>query len=254
MAEIDFAAPTAFTAGVVGGVIEGAATPNEPNCNLNGSATLSWLLRFDIGAATLETGGAKPVPNAAGPYSFVDEMVTQGPTTFHVQPVTVNGPLTSSCNFVSSPADVIIPIYLDSAGTQAVLLPLRGLQIAGSTSADRGCIGRYNAEGLDPANNCLPDNQHGAFQDGGKLSASIRLEDADTVDIGALNESLCVLLSGNSSMYGTQNGAGMLVCKRDGNGHIVFQGDWCSTTNQAGGCADAMRVAAGFAAQAVKIQ
>jgi hypothetical protein len=45
----------------------------------------------------------------------------------------------------------------------------------------------------------------------------------------------------------------VLVCARDGNGNILFQGDFCSTTNQQGGCADAMQVAAGFAAQAVKI-
>jgi hypothetical protein len=254
MAEVSFNAPKALAAGTVSMVVEGSAIPDDPTCNLNGSATLSWLLRFDVPTGTVEIGGAKPAPSPAGPYSFVDEMLQQGQTTFHVQPVTVPGPLTPNCGFVSEAADVILPIYLDAAGTQVVLLPLRGLQVGGTTSADLDCIGTYNAQGLDPTNNCLPDAQHPSFLPGGKLSGALRLEDADTVVVAVLNETLCVLLSGNPSMYGMQNASGLLVCKRDANGHIVFQGDFCSTSGQPGGCADAMQVSAQFAAQAVKIQ
>ena len=123
-------------------------------------------------------------------------------------------------------------------------------------SADHGCIGRYNAAGLDLANSCLPDATHPLFLDGGALDAFMNLEDTDKVIIAPLNESLCVVLSGYTVMYGVKNAAGLTVCKRDASSKIIFQGDWCTATNAAAAptCADAVQMTAQFAAQAVTIQ
>jgi hypothetical protein len=61
-----------------------------------------------------------------------------------------------------------------------------------------------------------------------------------------------VVLSGSPNTYG--DGGDPMHCSRDGNGQIEFQGDWCSTTNSAGGCRDAVRLAGGLAASAVSMQ
>jgi hypothetical protein len=257
MSQLVLTQPQALAQGLVASVVAGSVTPSDAACNMNGSATFSWLLRFDLAAGTLETGGAKPAPMPAGPYAFVDEMVQQVNTTFHVQPVTLMAPLTPSCGFSSSMGDVIIPIYLDAAATMAVLLPLHSLHFHdGAISPDQGCIGRFNAEGLQPANSCLPDATHPLFLNGASLDAFMTLEETDTVLISSLNESLCVALSGDSSMYGVKNAAGITVCKRDAAGKIVYQGGWCAATNQAATptCADADQLQGNFASQAVKIQ
>jgi hypothetical protein len=255
MADLKFTAPSAFTTGIVAQVFQGNTQPNDPACNLQGTATLSWLLRFDTTAGTLTTGGAKPAMSSSGPYTFDDEMVTQGGAFFHIVPVTLSAPV-SGCGFNSTAGDVILPIFLDAAGTQAVLLPLHALRFSnGQMSADHGCIGRYNSAGLDPASACLPDSLHPSFLPGASLDAFVTLEEADTVIISALQETLCVLLSGNAQTYG-DGGQPVNRCKRDPSGKIVYQGDWCSVTNQAATptCADAARLAATFAAQAVQIQ
>ena len=256
MAEIVYTKPTAFTTGVVASILQGSTAPNDTACNLDGSGTISWLLRFDTVAGTLQTGGAKPVASPAGPYTFDDETVAQGTFSFAVHPVTLTAPLSSGCTFDSSEGDVIVPLYQDTTGTSPVLLPLRSLRIhAGTMTADHGCIGRYDAEGLDPANACQPDTLHRSFTTGAAADALMVLEDADKVVIPQLQESLCVLLAGNAAMYGTPGPSGTQVCKRGANGAILFQGDWCSATNQAATatCADAVQVAATFAAQAVQI-
>lgn len=251
MAQLRFTQPSVFATGLVGNVIENAATPSDDACHLIGGGTLSWLLRFDLAAGTLLTGGAKPAAQATGPYSFVDEVVG----AVHVQPVNLAAPLSSTCAFDSAPGDLMLPIYLDSSATQTVFLPLQSLRLHGSLSADHGCIGRYNAEALDPANACFPDSATPAFQDGGSLDAFITLEAADQITVSSLSQTLCVLLSGNPAQYGVPGPNGTTVCKRT-NGVIVFQGDWCAALDQPANpmCADAVRVAATFAAQGVKLQ
>jgi hypothetical protein len=257
MSAIKFTKPLAFTSGLVAGILEGAALPNDVACNLSGSATMSWLLRFDLAAGTLTTGGSKPPPSVTGPYSFVNQMVSAGGTTLHVQPLTLTAPLGSDCTFTSSAGDVVIPIYLDAGGSQAVFLPLRAAHfLGGPLTPDRSCIGRYNAAGLDPANSCLPDAKTPSFVTGAQVNAFVSLEEADTVVVSALNETLCVLLSQDPVKYGMKNSQGLTVCTRDAAGKIIFKGDWCAGTNQpaAGSCTDAAQVAATFAAQGVVIQ
>jgi hypothetical protein len=257
ISDIGFSKPAAFTTGVITNVVQGAALPNDPSCNLDGSGTFSWLLRFDLAAGTIETGGSKPAPTPAGVYPFITGMVQSNGHTFDVHPVTTMGALSGTCTFGSAPADVVIPLYLDPAGQNAVYLPLHALTfLDGTVTPDLGCIGRYDAEGLDPTSGCQPDAVNPSFLPGAALTAHITLEDADAVVVSALNETLCVLLSNDAAQYGTQGQSGVTVCKRDPSGAIVFKGDWCDMLDQPAitGCADAMRVEAKFAAQAVKIQ
>jgi hypothetical protein len=101
-------------------------------------------------------------------------------------------------------------------------------------------------------NSCQPDSTHPQFITAGKLDGYMTLEDADTIVVSAISQTLCVLLSGNASMYGMTMGANT-VCKRDAGGKIVYQGSWCSTTNMAGGCADSEELSANYAASSVKI-
>jgi hypothetical protein len=256
MSELDLTAPTALTTGIVKSVIGGAVMPNETSCQLDGTATFSWLLQFDTVAATLKTGGAKPVANPALGYTFDDEQIVQGPTTFHVQPITYANVTPDGTGNFSVPAgqNLVMPIFLDAAGTQAVILPLRQARLVmGTLSSNDDCIGSYNAAGLDPSNSCQPDATHPAFIDAGSLDGYITLEDADTVIISTLSESLCVLLSGNAALYGT--GASTNVCKRDASNKIIYQGHWCSATNSAATstCADAEPVVGNFAASSVLI-
>jgi hypothetical protein len=152
--------------------------------------------------------------------------VAQGTQTFHVQPVTAQAmPDRSGAFAVSMGQDLLMPIFQAADGSDAVLLPLKGATLQGTLSRGQNCIGSYNAAGLDPANACVPDATTPAFLTGGQVSALISLEDADLVIITSLHTSLCVVLSGDSTMYGETNPQGITVCKRDGSGQILFAGD-----------------------------
>ncbi|MFT3771334.1 MAG: hypothetical protein QM820_38450 [Minicystis sp.] len=257
MSQITFKQPAVFTKGIVASVFQGAVVPSDPSCNLNGSGTLSWLLRFDLAAGTLTTGGAKPSPSVAGPYAFIDEQLPSGNDLIPVQPVVMSVSIDGNCTFKTSAADVMIPVFLDGGGTQSVILPLRNLSFHDSKLSDFGsCIGRYNAQGLSPQNSCLADSQNNSFLEGGVVDATMLLEDADHIIVSSLNESLCVLISQNPSQFGTPNAQGVTVCKRDANNQIIFKGDWCAATDSpaGNGCSDAVKMSATFAAQGVKIQ
>lgn len=248
MSELEVTAPAALTTGIVAGIVSGAVLPSNQACNLAGSATFNWLLQFDTTAGTLKTGGAKPVADAASGYSFVDETVDGK----HLQPITFTVTPDAQGKFsITTGQDLLVPIYLDAAATSVVILPLKNARlIDGTLSASKNCIGHYNAEGLDPLNTCLPDETHPAFVTGAKLDGFITLEDADSVIISSLSQSLCVLLSQNASMYGEKNAQNITVCKRTG-GVINFTGDTCSMAG--GTCKDAVALTAAFAASSVKI-
>lgn len=251
IAHIALTAPKALTQGVVKSVFDSSTAPNQTACNLEGSATFNWLLRFDTAAGTLTTGAARPVIPGAS-YAFIDETLQLGGSAFPVAPVVLSAPLGASCGVDSTAGDVLLPFFQDAAATTFTLFPLRALRFFDTqVTPDHDCIGAYDAAHLSPANACLPDDQHPAFVDGGSFAAFISLEAADAVFVPPLAQSLCVLLSGAASAFG-ENGK----CKRDANGAIVLQGDWCSATDQpaTAGCADAMRFAGSFAASGVAIQ
>ena len=109
-----------------------------------------------------------------------------------------------------------------------VLLPLRSARVTNATlSASQSCIGSYNGATLDPAKGCQPDSTHPQYTDGASLDGYFTLEDSDAIVVSALSQSLCVILSGNATMYGTMNSMGVTVCKRDSSNKILYQGDWC---------------------------
>jgi hypothetical protein len=239
---LTIAHPAALATGLVHSVLDTAFTPDATSCNLNGGATANWILE-ETDATHLAIGAARPV-TAGNPYAFIDETIGSLP----VAPVMATE---GSSGF--GPVDVILPVFLDAAGTQVLLFPVRDLVVTMTTDASNTCVGTYNAAGLDPANSCLPDATHPAFLDDGTLTGFIGLEDADAVDISTLSESLCVLLSGNATMYG--DGASPVQhCKRTG-GVIDFPGDWCSATNTAATstCHDAVQLDAAFAASGVAL-
>jgi hypothetical protein len=249
MSELDVTKPAALTTGIVAGIVGGAVAPSNASCNLNGSATFNWLIQFDTTASTVKTGGAKPVTDPSAGYDFVDDMVNGK----HLQPVTFSGvkPDASGNFSITAGQDLLVPIYLDAAGTNVVILPLKNARLSmGTLSASQNCIGKYNAAGLDPLAGCLPDAQNKAFIAGAKLDGLITLEDADTVVIDTLHQTLCVLLSQDASTYGEKDSTGLTVCKRTG-GMINFQGDTCSMAGQT--CTDSVALAADFAANSVKI-
>jgi hypothetical protein len=262
MSEVDFTAPPSFAAGAVAQVLAGATQANHAACNLEGTATFNWLLQFDTAAHTLTTGGAKPVQDPTQGYAFDDEMITQGAHVFHVQPTTFPGVAPNAAgNFaVASGQDLIMPIFLNAQATSVVLLPLHQARLGlGMLSCNQSCIGTYNAAALQPASSCLPDPNAAPpirqFVTNAVLDGFITLEEADAVIISSIMQTLCVLLSGNASMYGVPGPGGVTVCRRDATMQIVYQGGWCAMTNMPAisGCANSEHVAASYAASSVLI-
>jgi hypothetical protein len=210
------------------------------------------LLNFDFDTDTVCTGGAKPPAKAEDGYTFVNEMLTQGGQTFDIKPIKFSSPNLAGGTFsVTDGQDIIVPIYTAEGGV--ILLPLRKARILeGKLSSNNNCVGSFNGTGLDPFNNCGPsaaDNQY-TFNNAGKLDGYITLEDADNIVVDLANASLCALL--------TEDGDGATPtsrCKRDAAAKIAYQGDWCDAKNATADatCADAVQLAADFAASAVKI-
>ena len=218
---------------------------DKPLCFLDGMGTFTWLLEFDKAAGQMRTGGAPPSTPEEG-YCFLQGELDGQSVNPIVVDVTIDG---SGAFEFNEGADVVVPIYRDTTGTSYVLLPLRQARIFDATiSDDYNCIGKHNLEGLKPeVDDCFSSQSVPPFISGGKLDGYITLEEADTVVVDELGATLCTILAGGN------DGADPAKCVRDGTGAITFKGDWCSTTNTAGGCQDAVALGAEFAASAVKI-
>ncbi|MEP7123583.1 MAG: hypothetical protein ABJE95_21825 [Byssovorax sp.] len=256
MANLTLTAPPALTKGLVKGVVQNGVTMNLAPCNLNGGGTFSWLLQFDTATGMIKTGGGKPADDPTKGYSFVDETIMQGGKAFKIAPFTAPAPITGGKFAIVKGQDVIVPVYLDLKAMAVVLLPLHAATLTGTISPDNDCIGQYNSKGLDPAGGCLADDKNPSFigADGkadsdGKLDGFITLEEADTVIVDAVGQSLCVILSGDAATYG--DGGMPAKCKRDAAMKINFQGDWCQASNDMA-CKDSVRLQANFSASGVK--
>jgi hypothetical protein len=251
MAQLTITKPDILAGVTIGKIVSDAVRMNLQQCHLNGTGTFSWLIEFNTTTGKVRTGGALPQADPTKGYCFVDTMVG----TFHIQPIEVDAPITDG-TFAADVGDLIVPIYLgaDPGGTP-ITLPLHQAKLTnGSISADNNCIGKYNAEGLDPDNLCLPDPENPAFINGAGLDAYITIEEADQVEVADIGQSLCVILSGDPGTYG--DGASPIAhCKRDANDAITLEGDWCASTNSAGtaDCHDAFLLGAEFAASGVEI-
>jgi hypothetical protein len=254
MAHITLDAPKALTQGVVKSIFEGSTRPNLAACNVSGQGTFNWLLRVDTNAGTITVGAGKPVADPSSGYAFVNGPVQLGNGVFPVAPATTSASLAPSCDFSTGAVDVLLPFYGDLNGNTMTLFPLRSLRFLDTrVTPDHDCIGAYDAAGLSPANACQPDAQTPDYLDDGRFESFITLEDADKVLVPPLNETLCVVLSGDPATYGDNSQPRR--CKRDSRNHIVLPGDWCSANDQPanGGCADAMRFAGSFAASGTLI-
>lgn len=254
MADLTLTAPPSLSAGTVSTIVKSGVTLNLPACNLGGTGNFSWLLQFDTATGKLKTGGAKPTKTPDLGYSFVDETIG----AFKIAPLETDAPIMGGKFATTMGADLTIPIYLDIDAKTVVLLPIHAAKLSGTISADNNCIGKYNSKGLLPADNCLSTKEIPAFigADGkadsdGTLDGYITLDEADKVEIDALQQSLCVVLSGDSTVFG--DGGTPKKCKRDAGGKIVFEGDWCAATNDAT-CKDSVKLKANFAASAVKLK
>jgi hypothetical protein len=255
MADLTLTAPPALSSGPVASIVKGGVTMNLNECNLTGNGTFSWLLQFDTATGKLKAGGAKPTKTPVDGYAFVNEMVSG----FPIAPFETDVKVGADGKFaMATGANLTVPIYLDITAATVVLLPLHEAKLSGTISADNNCIGKYNSKGLKPADNCTPSPDVPAFvgDDGkadsdGTLDGFITLDEADQVVVEATKQSLCVILSGNSTMYG-DGGTPTNKCKRDPAGKILFEGDWCAASNDTA-CKDSVKLKANFAASAVKL-
>ena len=231
-------------------IVNDSVSLADKSCAERGKGTFSWLLQIDKTKKTMTTGGAPPPVDAFGQgYCFFDRVVTSGEGAgaqmLHVQPVTVPATETNG-TYVSSPIPkLLVPIFLDSTPTPAVIvLPLSATILKDMTvSSDGNCIGGFNESALDP--DCFDDySTCSKWKTAGSLAGFITLEEADHVFIRELNTTLCVVLA---------QSAPDKQCKRDSANKILAKGDYCSNPAAPGGCQDSYWLAATFAASAVKI-
>lgn len=212
----------------------------ERICGEQGKGLFTWIMRIDKKNNTIVTGGAPPSRDVFGEgYCFARFEVGAN----KVEPVTGPIQFTSGTFRSLQPAKVNIPIFIDPSGDNVILLPITDVRVEGVTITEDGnCIGRFKETALD--NSCFEDKSLcPRWGTSGSLGGYITLEEADGVLIRDLNnKSLCSFLAGETD----------LKCAREG-GKIKYQGDYCSTTKSAGGCADSMWLAATFAASAAKI-
>lgn len=221
-------------------------------CGEGGDGSFSWLIEFDTTNNKVTTGGAPPTDDPFGTgYCFVNQNIGGLP----VAPVTVNMTKGADGSWAS---DVIpklyVPIYISGDPNNVVVLPLTQSTVVGVTlSPDGNCIGQYNPNGVSsPAADGTCSDQDDSscerWYTAGALGGFITLKEAEAVQVKTLGKSLCVLLTSGSN---TTNGGA--DCATDANGNVLAQGDYCSTTNAPGGCADSYWLAATFSASAAKI-
>jgi hypothetical protein len=230
----------------------------QDQCGEGGDGTFNWLIQVDTATNQLTTGGAPPTsdPFNTG-YCFVNTTI-EG---LKVGPITTTVTKNSDGSFSTGVIPKLyVPIYVAaSAGQmeQVIVLPLSNTQVKNVTmSESNNCIGAFNPDGVvsDGGATCMDTSDDCArWTTAGSLAGYITLNEADGVNVPQLKESLCALLT--SGTGGTvMNDAGTeSMCKRDSSGKIIAMGNYCSTTNAAGGCNDSFWLAATFAASAAKI-
>jgi hypothetical protein len=156
------------------------------------------------------------------------------------------GTVAADGSFSGSAAGPLMLAWFSDATTLGMILPLRSVSFSGDLSDSHACIGSYAAGSLaDVA--CAADDTHPAFTAGATLEGLLALEDADTIDVPSLGQSLCVVLGGAG------DGASPIQrCRRDAGGAIEFRGDACTTGG--GTCGDAVAFRADVAASAVTLR
>jgi hypothetical protein len=259
--------PPNLTSGVIEGstgVITKGIDLAQTQCGDQGTGAFNWLLRVDQAGSTLTTGGAPPTgdPFNTG-YCFYNHVLVgaDGGGNHDITPAQVSLTFDDAGAFTTAPIALLnVPVFLSPDGGagdpgNVIILPLRNAVLKqASVSNDNNCIGSYNAiavaDGGGPQGEACYVNDPSScskWHTAGTLGAVMTLEDADSVPLSILPVTLCVLLTGTQADPVTHG------CMRDTNNNIIAQGDYCSTTNMPGGCADSFWLAATFAASAVTI-
>ncbi len=240
--------PAALASGFIQNVVvDHGITLNAKQCGENGDGAFNWLIRIDKTTGMVTTGGAPPSTDPFGKgYCFAK--TTASGSGIVVEPVTAKVNLMGNTFSSDAVAKLNVPIFVNGDPNQLIILPLSNVSVSKvSFSADGNCIGGFNYAALDK--DCVDSRSDcSRWHTDGALGGFITLEEADNVPIPQLgNKTLCVMLTNSTP------GPDGFHCKRDAANKIAFQGDYCSTTKSAGGCADSYWLAATFAASAVKI-
>jgi hypothetical protein len=244
---LNVASPQALAVSVVQkSIVDKGINLNAKECGELGDGAFNWLIRFDKTTGIVKTGGAPPSPDPFGiGYCFVDTTIQGLPIKAIEAKLTVNG---NKYSIDTAIEKLNVPVFVGGKVDKPVILPLSKVFVKDVTvSENDNCIGSFNypaltADCLDPRDDCS------RWHTAGALGGFITLEESDGVVLADLGgKSLCLQLTG-----GPPDEANPLKCKREG-GKIVAKGDFCSTTNSAGGCQDSYWLAATFAAAAVKI-
>lgn len=223
-------------------------------CGEQGDGTLDIVMQLDTtsGALTFGSGNMSSDPVAAG-YCFAAGTV-DGMSVAPVTLATTRNP-DGSLSTTKAP-EVMLPVF-PPAGSGLPLglaFPIRELQLQEmSVTGNGNCIGSYNPDAITSVsgNICTDDITACArWTTAGALTGFITLEDADAVVVPQLSETLCVLLTGGTSVTIGPNGE--KSCAR-ANGQIQAKGDYCSSPAGPGGCGDSYWFAATFAASAAKV-
>lgn len=221
-------------------------------CYQSGEGEFNILFEYDTKQKTLTAGASIPQGLIGAPkdgtcfakFSDQSSGIDVGPTS---TPYTVSGD-----TYTASFDKLVLPIYIQEDQKNYALLPLHKVDVKATLSKDHDCVGSYKADQLKPPL-CAPAEGEFAWVNGGSFTGYITVAEADTVDVADLGESLCVLLSGDPAWKGTD---AKHTCKGSDqykNTGKLPVGDWCSTTNSAGGCKDAWHLVTKFAASAIKI-
>lgn len=252
--QLDVSKPAALAEGPLAEVLADLITPRQPACNLTGTGTMSFLMGFHLEQQGVDVSFGLPAPN---PYTGFNTLAIWSTehldgTTKESFPAHADVSSPDGCAFTTSAFDLELPILTsdDALPDLLAVLPFKGMQISGTFSPSRACIGAYNADQLSAANGCEPAGEVKRFTPGGHISALLSLEEADNLAVTGEGASLCVVLTGDP---GAPNDAGILQCTRDAGGALVVKGDRCLATlgPATADCADALAFEADFASSAV---
>lgn len=243
MRKIEFIAPKRMTdPAFQTSIIDLDMELKQPVCGTPGRSGFNWLLDVDRDHGTLLTGSGPPPADMKAGFCFFDK--GQGGSE--------TGPVKAKVTFRGDTFDsevfprLDIPILSQGNVNDVVRVPMQSVRFSGVTlSESDDCIGRFQKTAL--ADDCLPRDLSACapWATAGAVAGFVTLEDADTVKIADLGQSLCAFLTGSVGPDGK--------CERTGSA-LKAKGDYCSTTGEPGGCEDSVWIAATFAASAVAVQ
>lgn len=264
MSQLRVLAPASLATKLVRDVIVSpAVTQLDVPCllkDVNKGGLFNWLIDFDTSTGKLRTGGARAIENLDEGYCFLKAEFGG----VAVEPVESTLTLDEAKKTYSTKdpiARLAVPIFQKRDPNDVpILLPLRNATIIDvAMSEDGNCIGRYRGEPgeLSIADDCktlsgaVDDLTSYRFESGGKIEGIMTLEEADKVKIPDLKRTLCSFLTGKKAAAQVD---GYDVCPREGDSlaaDALAKADAASTP---GGPNDSVRLAAEFAASAIKIR